>query len=95
MDINLWKKARKDLTYRRSIHEQDETTIFGICATGTSSKDSLLSWIRCLQQRNPALEIIPILFKFIHRVDERGEIQSGEDGTDEKIIGENAEKLTS
>ena len=30
--------------------------------TGTSSRDSLLSWIRFLQRDNPDLENIPILF---------------------------------
>lgn len=33
-----------------------------LCATGTSTKDSLLSWIRCLQKEHPALESIPIVF---------------------------------
>ena len=34
----------------------------GCCATGTSTKDSLLSWVRFLQRENPDLEDIPILF---------------------------------
>ena len=36
--------------------------ILGCCATGTSTKDSLLSWVRFLQRENPDLEGIPILF---------------------------------
>ena len=34
----------------------------GCCATGTSTKDSLLSWVRFLQRQNPDLQDIPILF---------------------------------
>ena len=37
-------------------------TILGCCATGTSTRDTLLSWIRFLQRDNPALENIPVLF---------------------------------
>ena len=43
-------------------HEQEDGTILAVCATGTSSKDSLLSWVRLLQMENPDLENIPILF---------------------------------
>uniref|UniRef100_T1J3B0 Evolutionarily conserved signaling intermediate in Toll pathway, mitochondrial n=1 Tax=Strigamia maritima TaxID=126957 RepID=T1J3B0_STRMM len=46
-----------------SIHEQDDGTILAMCATGTSSRDSVLSWIRFLQNENPRLAKIPILFK--------------------------------
>lgn len=45
------------------MHEQEDGTILACCATGTSSKDSLLSWIRFLNMDNPDLEGIPILFK--------------------------------
>lgn len=37
-------------------------TIFSVCATGTSSKDSVLSWIRCLQKDNPVLSELHIVF---------------------------------
>lgn len=45
-----------------SVHEQEEGTVLGMCATGTSSRDSLLSWIRLLQETNPRLSTIPVLF---------------------------------
>lgn len=49
----------------RSIHQQDDGTIYAICATGTSTKDSLLSWVRLLERSgNPCLADIPTLFKF-------------------------------
>ncbi|XP_034939244.1 evolutionarily conserved signaling intermediate in Toll pathway, mitochondrial [Chelonus insularis] len=86
MDISLWRRAKKKLVHRRSIHEQDKMTIFGVCATGTSTKDSLLSWIRCLQIRNPALEKIPILFKFRSQ-EELQRIASGIEKETKKIEG--------
>ncbi|XP_015108443.1 evolutionarily conserved signaling intermediate in Toll pathway, mitochondrial [Diachasma alloeum] len=95
-EVNFWKKNREALARRRSIHEQDEQTIFGICATGTSSKDSLLSWIRCLQPRNPALEQIPILFKFTQNMDEEQKaIGAGEQADQTGVHGETTEKIDS
>lgn len=51
-----------DLAPLKSIHEQDDLTILGMCITGTGSKDSLVTWIRYLQQKNHKLEQIPIVF---------------------------------
>lgn len=56
----------------RSVHQQDDGTIFAICATGTSTKDSLLSWIRLLEANgNPALGEIPVLFRFHSKVGDK------------------------
>ena len=59
-----------------SVHEQEDGTILAVCATGSSSRDSLLSWIRRLevmlisdflqkhsgQVSNPRLEDMVVLF---------------------------------
>ena len=45
-----------------NIHEQEDATLLAVCATGSSSKDSLLSWIRFLQKDNPELKDVPIIF---------------------------------
>ncbi|XP_032523810.1 evolutionarily conserved signaling intermediate in Toll pathway, mitochondrial [Danaus plexippus] len=46
-----------------TVHEQDDGTIVAVCATGTSSRDSLLSWIRLLEKHdNPALANVPVIF---------------------------------
>ncbi|CAH1645478.1 unnamed protein product [Spodoptera littoralis] len=48
---------------RQTVHEQDDGTIVSVCATGTSSRDSLLSWIRLLEKHgNPQLSNIPVIF---------------------------------
>jgi evolutionarily conserved signaling intermediate in Toll pathway len=54
--------AMNSLEPLRTVHEQIDGTIIAIAATGSSSRDSLLSWIRFLQQSNPALDRIPVLF---------------------------------
>ncbi|XP_008544083.1 evolutionarily conserved signaling intermediate in Toll pathway, mitochondrial [Microplitis demolitor] len=97
MDINLWRRSKRALALYRCIHEQDNQTIFGVCATGTSTKDSLLSWIRCLQPRNPALEKIPILFKFTSMVNDKDKIEAGPETEEskKKVSGENIDKLGS
>ena len=50
---------------KKTVHEQDYETIYAVCATGTSSKDSLLSWVRILQDKeNPILGELTVLFRF-------------------------------
>ena len=44
------------------VHEQEDGTILAVCATGTSSRDSLLSWIRNLEETNPNLCKLAVLF---------------------------------
>lgn len=63
---------KNKIALKRSIHQQDDGTVYAICATGTSTKDSLLSWIRLLEQNgNPSLAHTPVLFKFISKVDDQ------------------------
>ncbi|XP_023288952.1 evolutionarily conserved signaling intermediate in Toll pathway, mitochondrial isoform X2 [Orussus abietinus] len=57
-----WEKEFKEIIAAPSVHEQAEGTLFSVCATGTSSKDSLLSWVRCLERKNPVLVNLPIVF---------------------------------
>jgi evolutionarily conserved signaling intermediate in toll pathway, mitochondrial len=47
---------------QKKLHIQKDGTILGICATGTSSRDSLLSWIRILEQHIPKLKDLNIIF---------------------------------
>lgn len=47
---------------RPSVHEQEDGIIMAICSTGTSGRDSLLSWIRLLEQTNPRISKLPIIF---------------------------------
>jgi len=56
----------------KSVHEQEDGKILGVCATGTSSKDSLLSWIRLLEKNNPKLAKLPVLFRI--RSSPKGEV---------------------
>ena len=46
-----------------TVHEQDDGTILAMCITGTGSKNSLASWIKWLQETNPKLAQIPVVFK--------------------------------
>jgi len=53
----------KALEVPPSIHEQEEGTILAMCITGTSTKESLASWIRFLEHSNEKLSQIPVLFR--------------------------------
>ncbi|XP_052784269.1 evolutionarily conserved signaling intermediate in Toll pathway, mitochondrial-like [Mya arenaria] len=53
----------KALVPRPNIHQQEDGTILAMCITQTGCKDSLISWIRCLQERNPKLAKIQIVFR--------------------------------
>lgn len=61
--FNLAPPKVSHLQHTISVHEQGDGVIFGVCATGTSSKDSLLSWIRHLEKDgNSVLANVPIVF---------------------------------
>lgn len=60
----LFQKPKKELAKEvKSVHKQEDGVYYAVCATGSSSQDSLLSWIRLLQKENPNLGKIPVLFK--------------------------------
>lgn len=62
LDKPMPKKSDK-IAIKKTVHEQEDGTILAVAATGTSSKNSLLSWIRFLEKDgNPRLTHIPILF---------------------------------
>ncbi|XP_044726966.1 evolutionarily conserved signaling intermediate in Toll pathway, mitochondrial [Chrysoperla carnea] len=64
--IPIYEKPKK-VSVIPSIHEQDDGIYLAICATGTSSQDSLLSWIRLMEKDgNPALGKIPVVFTLRH-----------------------------
>uniref|UniRef100_A0A1B6C3D7 Evolutionarily conserved signaling intermediate in Toll pathway, mitochondrial n=1 Tax=Clastoptera arizonana TaxID=38151 RepID=A0A1B6C3D7_9HEMI len=58
----LFSPPEENVVTKESVHEQEDGTIFAVCATGSSSRDSLLSWIRLLEKENPSLGEIPVLF---------------------------------
>lgn len=73
----------------RIVHQQEDGTIMAVCATGSSSRDSLLSWVRLLQRDNPRLGEIPVLFTFkspIGPVEPLSEIQ-GQDNVTATLTG--------
>ena len=50
------------LMTQKGVHQQADGTILAIAATGTSSRDSLLSWIRILQTSNPKMDHLNVIF---------------------------------
>ena len=75
-----------------TIHEQEFETVFAICATGTSSHDSLLSWIRILENQpgNESMKNIPILFKLqsILQQEETKKIENNPPAIKNKVLNE-------
>ncbi|XP_050298213.1 evolutionarily conserved signaling intermediate in Toll pathway, mitochondrial [Anthonomus grandis grandis] len=58
-----YKPPIKSIVQVPSVHEQEDGVIYALCATGTSSKDSLLSWIRHLElDGNPVIANLSIVF---------------------------------
>jgi len=61
-----WEKDKEvKLDRLPTVHEQEDGTILAIAATGTSSRDSLLSWIRFLEKENPTLSQLAVLFTLV------------------------------
>ena len=52
----------KAVIKRPSCHEQEDGVVLAMCITGSSSKDSLASWIKFLEDSNPSLATTPVLF---------------------------------
>jgi len=62
MDGEKGNKDVGDVDRYPTCHEQEDGTIFAVCATGTSSRESLLSWIRFLEKENAVLSDLAVLF---------------------------------
>lgn len=61
--VNRRPPVKSALKVVPTVHEQDDGVIYALCATGTSSKDSLLSWIRHLEiDGNPVLAQLSVVF---------------------------------
>lgn len=64
LPLNFYGKSRKEaLLSNKSIHVQEDGIILALAATGTSSRDSLLSWVRILEQLNPVMKERRVVFK--------------------------------
>ena len=46
-----------------SVHEQADGTIYAICATGTGTKNSILTWTKVLEKSNPCLKSHAIVYR--------------------------------
>ncbi|BFZ17292.1 hypothetical protein BsWGS_20331 [Bradybaena similaris] len=46
-----------------TVHQQEDSTVLGLCITGASTKSSVVTWIRCLEKHNPNLSKTPVIFK--------------------------------
>lgn len=62
--VNFWEDEEGgQLVPARSLHEQDDGTVLAMAVTGARTKDSLVTWVRCLQRANPSLHHVPIVFR--------------------------------
>jgi len=64
-EIRLWMdgvKGSDAMERYPTVHEQEDGTILAVAATGTSSRESLLSWIRFLEKENPHISKLAVLF---------------------------------
>lgn len=89
---------RTEIIIAPSVHEQHDSTVFANCASGTSTKDSLLSWIRLLQVKNPVLGEIPVIFRLTNFSKEKLLLECGAETplpvADEELENEDEEEKT-
>ncbi|VEN38989.1 unnamed protein product [Callosobruchus maculatus] len=84
--FNLRPPVGKAMRKIPSVHEQDDGTIYSLCATGTSSQDSLLSWIRHLEKDgNPKLGEAQVVFTLRTGSKEIAKVGEEQDENQEKI----------
>lgn len=63
-DWSIFEEEKpKALAVPPTVHEQEDGTVLALAITGTSSKDSLVSWIRFLERTNERLVQIPVVFR--------------------------------
>ncbi|KAL1452988.1 hypothetical protein WDU94_007168 [Cyamophila willieti] len=76
----------------RSVHEQEDGIILAVAATGTSSQDSLLSWVRALEKDgNPRLGEVPILFTMkspLGKTEGNEELESAQPSYKQRVGGD-------
>lgn len=82
-----FKPPVKNILVVPSVHEQEDGVIYAVCATGTSSKDSLLSWIRHLENDgNPVIANLPIVFTLKSGTKEIANIEVNKEQQEDKKI---------
>lgn len=85
--LNMLEGRISAVVEEPSVHEQDDGTIFAMCATGTSSRDSLLSWIRFLESDgNPQLAKIPVVFTLKSPPGEKLFLEEGKISEEQKAV---------
>ncbi|KAI4495472.1 hypothetical protein M0802_008686 [Mischocyttarus mexicanus] len=84
ISIPFWKT--REIAVEPTVHDQEDGVYFAVCATGTSSKDSALSWIRFLQKDNPILKEIPILIKLASTVETESITYVEQNNLQKKVI---------
>lgn len=62
--LNVFGKSKSAMAAtQKDLHRTSDGVILGIAATGTSSRDSVLSWVRLLEATNPKMKILQTIFK--------------------------------
>lgn len=62
--INVFGKSKDSMAAtQKDLHKTSDGVILGIAATGTSSRDSVLSWVRLLEATNPKMKTLQTIFK--------------------------------
>nr|XP_006206370.1 evolutionarily conserved signaling intermediate in Toll pathway, mitochondrial isoform X1 [Vicugna pacos] len=87
---NLYYPMQLDLAYERSgwddyqfdISEVEEGPVFAICMTGAHDQATLAKWIQGLQETNPALAQIPVVFRL---AGSSGELLASSAGLEEPL----------
>lgn len=78
------KPIREKLESMRDKHFDGESHILSTCFTGTSSHDSVLSWLRILERRNPNLSKLNVVFRLKRETNEI-EVPSQDIGAHEPV----------
>ncbi|XP_058280824.1 evolutionarily conserved signaling intermediate in Toll pathway, mitochondrial isoform X2 [Hylobates moloch] len=90
---NLYYPMQLDLEYARSgwdnyefdINEVEEGPVFAMCMAGAHDQATLAKWIQGLQETNPTLAQIPVVFRLVGST---GELQTSSAGLEEPPLPE-------
>lgn len=71
------KPIKEKLVESHEKHYVDGSYVLAVGATGTSSQDSLLSWLKIMEERNPKLGKLNVVFKMSRSSPEMVQYQEG------------------
>ncbi|XP_063787307.1 evolutionarily conserved signaling intermediate in Toll pathway, mitochondrial isoform X2 [Pseudophryne corroboree] len=82
LDLDLERDLGDEHTF--NVDEVEEGPVYAMCMTGSGNEKSLLKWIQGLEETNPILAQLPVLFRLTSGLQEVSTVTKQEDKSQQK-----------